>query len=113
MTETAQIETPPLEEALRPSDAPSSIYGADGRPVFFQDPAIDRFVAVLLNLASELWVQTERVNNLKAFMISKGVGSTHEIDAVAAASEDDPQREAELKDFLDRVLTPLREPTDR
>jgi hypothetical protein len=108
MTETAEIETP-----LRPSDAPSSIYGADGRPVFFQDPAIDRFVAVLLNLTSELWVQTERVNNLKAFMIGKGVGSADEIDAVATAGEDDPQREAELKEFLERVLTPLREPTGR
>ncbi len=106
-------ETPLNEAPLRPSDAPSSIYGADGRPVFFQDPAIDRFVAVLLNLASELWVQTERVSSLKAFIVDKGVGSVEDIDAVAAASEDDPKREAELKDFLERVLTPLREPTDR
>ncbi len=102
-----------IDTPLRPSDAPSSIYGADGRPVFFQDPAIDRFVAVLLNLASELWVQTERVSSLRAFIVSKGFGTAEEIDAVAALAEDDPRREAELKDYLDRVLTPLREPLAR
>lgn len=98
---------------LRPADTPSAIYGADGRPVFFQDPAIDRFVAVLLNLASELWVQTERVSTLKTFIVTKGLGAAEDIDAFAAHMEEDAGREAELKAFLDRVLAPLREPVGR
>ena len=48
-------------EALRPADGPPGIYGDDGQPQFFADPAMDRFVAVVMNLASEIWVQEERI----------------------------------------------------
>jgi len=100
------------EEALKPADAPEAIYGADGRPTFFQDPAMDRFVAVLLNLASELWVQTERVTTLSDFIIAKGLATPKALEAVAIASEDHPEREAALQAFMHRVFAPLREAGD-
>ncbi len=95
--------------ALRPDDASPSIYGPDGNPQFFLDPAMDRFVAVLLNVASELWVQTERVDTLTRLLDEKGVTSDAARSGVVA--EEDAAREAALRDFVTRLLAPLREPT--
>lgn len=93
---------------LYPADAPSSYYGPDGRPQFFQDPAMDRFVAVVLNLASELWIQNEKVATLSAVVERAGLLSA-EIEAEINARDDDARTRA-LSDFLARVLEPLREP---
>ena len=82
-----------------PQDGPSGIYGPDGRPQFFTDPAMDRFVATLLNLASEVWVQEERILSLEAK------------DASAEAPALD--RDSLLKGFIDRVFAPLREAGER
>ena len=72
----------------RPEDAPKGIYGADGEPVFFSEPGIDRMMAVMMNLASELWVERER--NLP----------------------EGADRDAEAKAFIDRVFAPLREKSE-
>lgn len=95
---------------LRPADAPDSIYGPDGRPQFFQDPAMDRFVAVLLNVTSELWVQTERLSNIEAALTEKGNLTADELLAIGRRCAASAERDAEAKAFLHRVLAPLREP---
>lgn len=74
------------EERQRPEDAPKGIYGPDGEPIFFSEPGVDRMMAVIMNLASELWVFAER--DLPA----------------------DADRDAEARAFIDRVFAPLREP---
>ena len=81
--------------AVHPEDAPPGIYGPDGRAQFFNDPAMDRFVASLLNLASEVWVQQEQLMALQG----------------AASGAAPVDRDAALKAFIDRVFAPLREPT--
>ena len=92
---------------LRPEDAPTSIYGSDGKPQFFGDPAMDRFVSVLLNIASELWVQAERIDTLTAVIDRNGLTTADGI--LQIVREDDTKREANLRDFIVRVLAPLRE----
>ncbi len=82
------------EPPIKPEDAPSSIYGPDGQPQFFAEPGMDRFVAVVMNLAQETWVQEERLMALEGKDIS------------------DADREAKLKSFIDRVFEPIREPID-
>ncbi len=79
----------------RPEDAPPGIYGPDGRPQFFADPAMDRFVAAFLNLASEVWVQEERLLAL---------------ESEARPDRPPADRDAVLKSFIARVFAPLREP---
>lgn len=79
------------ENQLRPEDAPDSLYGADGRPRFFGDPAMDRFVAVVMNMAQEMWVQEERLLALE--------------EAKGSATAD---REEKLKAFIDRIFEPIR-----
>ncbi|WP_439469861.1 hypothetical protein [Blastomonas fulva] len=93
----------------RPADAPPAIYGPDGRPQFFNDPAMDRFVPVVLNLASELWVQAETIANLTALLARNGVIALENLDVVARESAADPEREAALQAFIRRTLAPLRE----
>ena len=79
------------QQELRPEDAPDSLYGADGRPRFFADPTMDRFVAVVMNMAQEMWVQEER---LLALEEAKGGDAT--------------DREEKLKTFIDRIFEPIR-----
>ena len=80
------------EEKLRPEDAPPSLYDDQGNPRFFADPGMDRFVAVVMNLAQEVWVQEER-------LIAPEVEKTGQTV--------DP--EAKVKEFIDRVFAPIRE----
>ncbi|HEY7901018.1 MAG TPA: hypothetical protein VIC25_07530 [Caulobacteraceae bacterium] len=82
----------PEDPLAPPAGAPAGIFGPDGRPRFFTDAAVDRFVASLLNLAAEVWIQEERLAALEA---KEGGGAK------------DP--EVALKAFIDRVFAPLRE----
>lgn len=75
------------DQPQRPEDAPKGIYGPDGEPIFFSEPGVDRMMAVIMNLASELWVMHER------------------------QLPDDADKDAAAKAFIDRVFAPLREPT--
>lgn len=79
------------EAPLRPEEAPPSLYDDQGNPRFFSDPAMDRFVAVVMNLAQEVWVQEERLLALEE--VKTGVA----VD-----------REARVKQFIDRVFAPVR-----
>ena len=85
----SEEEAPPRLESR-----PSALYGPDGRPQFFGDPATDRFVASLLNLASEVWAQEERILALEARSGAPGLP---------------PDRDTILKQFIERVFAPLRE----
>ena len=76
---------------LRPDDAPPSLYDDQGNPRFFNDPGMDRFVAVVMALAQEVWVQEERLLALE--------------EAKSGAAVD---REAKVKQFIDRVFAPVR-----
>lgn len=80
------------EAPLRPDDAPPGLYDEHGNARFFADPAMDRFVAVVMNMAQEMWVQEERLLALEE-------------------KEDRPpaDREARAKEFIDRLFAPLRE----
>lgn len=75
-----------------PADAPTSIYDDQGNPRFFSDPGMDRFVAVVMNLAQEVWVQEERLLELQEAKTGEPV-----------------DREAKVKEFIDRVFAPVRE----
>lgn len=72
--------------------APDGIYGPDGRPRFFADPGMDRFVAVIMNMAQEMWVQEERLASLEG------------------RPPADPDGAARV--FIDRIFAPLREPKE-
>ena len=80
-----------MKDELSPDDAPAGTYDATGKARFFSDPAMDRFVAVVMNLAQEVWVQEERLLALEE-----------------AKGGEPMDREAKLKEFIDRVFEPVR-----
>lgn len=82
------------EEIERPAGSPPGIYGPDGAPRFFDDPGMDRFVGVVMQLASELWSHEERI---RALELKSGDDPASDIDD-------------ELKSFIERIFGPLREP---
>lgn len=77
---------------LRPEDAPPSLYDDQGNPRFFADPGMDRFVAVVMNLAQEVWVQEERLIALEEEKSGTPI-----------------DREAKVNEFISRVFAPIRE----
>lgn len=79
------------DDQLRPEDAPASLYDDQGNPRFFADPGMDRFVAVVMNLAQEVWVQQERLLALEE-----------------AKSGEPVDRDALARAFIDRVFAPVR-----
>ncbi len=80
-----------MSDTPRPDDTPPGLYDDAGNARFFADPAMDRFVAVVMNMAQEMWVQEERLLALE--------------EARGAAPVD---REARLKDFITRMFAPIR-----
>ena len=93
-----------------PEDAPRAMYGQDGQPQFFQDPAMDRFVGVLLRLAQELWVLSERVDAIERVAQAKGVVTEAELRALAGDPAATAARDDALGKFVKRTLGALREP---
>ncbi len=80
-----------MSETPRPDDTPPGLYDETGNARFFADPAMDRFVAVVMNMAQEMWVQEERLLALE--------------EARGALPVD---RDARLKQFMNRLFAPLR-----
>lgn len=76
---------------LGPDDTPPGLYDETGNARFFADPAMDRFVAVVMNMAQELWVQEERLLALE--------------EAKGAPPAD---RDAKLQAFITRIFAPIR-----
>ncbi len=81
----------PQDTPLRPEDAPPNLYDVHGNARFFADPAMDRFAAVVMNLAQEVWVQEERLLALE--------------EAKSGQSVD---KEAKVAEFIERVFEPVR-----
>jgi hypothetical protein len=94
-----------------PEPAARGYYGPDGQPQFFADPAMDRFVSVVVKLTQELWVVTERLDGLERAVLAKGVLSREELEAVARDATVGAERDAALSAYVHRTLAALREPS--
>lgn len=92
-----------------PDEAPPGIYDPSGRPRFFNDPAMDRLISVVLQLTSEVWVLAERLGNLEQLAERKGQLSHDEIRNFIPDPDKLAQRDLERDNFVKSVLGPLRE----
>ncbi|MEM9302196.1 MAG: hypothetical protein AAGE01_08810 [Pseudomonadota bacterium] len=79
---------------------------ADARVSFFDQPDTDVLMTAVLELMSELWVNRQQQETLRAAMIEKGVVTADELDAIAARIDDDTM-EAQRGRFIRRVLRAL------
>lgn len=93
-----------------PEPSARGYYGPDGQPQFFADPAMDRFVSVVVKLTQELWVVSERLDGLERAVLGKGVLSRDELDALTRDPAVSAERDAALLAYVHRTLAALREP---
>lgn len=73
--------------------------------VFFEDPAIDRLMGVVLALATEHAVLRNQVQALKTALARGGVVDTAALDA--AADGLDPVEQQEISAFAEALMRPL------
>jgi hypothetical protein len=99
----------PDNEIVTPDQAPPGIYDESGRPRFFSDPAVDRLVSVVLQLTSEVWVLTERLENLEQLAEIKGHLTLEEIKTYKPDPDREKSRDAARDRFVHAVFGPLRE----
>jgi hypothetical protein len=75
-----------------------------GRPEFFSDPAMDRLVAIITSLATELSVTRDRLAAVEAVLGNKGLLSSEELETAAANPEEREQRAARQRALVDRLF---------
>ena len=94
-----------------PEPSAGGYYGPDGQPQFFSDSAMDRFVSVLVKMTQELWVVSERLDGLERLVVSKGLVTRAELDALANDPAVNAERDQMLMAYVHRTLAALREPS--
>lgn len=72
-------------------------------PAFFDNPAIDNLIAVVLELGAELWVQRERTRVIEALLAQKGVVTPELIEQYVPSAEEVARAKAERDAFVSRV----------
>lgn len=79
------------------------------RPVYFDDPQIDKLLAMVMALTGEVSVLRERLDTLERLLETKGVLSLCEITAYQPDDMAAKEREQWRADYIARVLRVLQE----
>ena len=80
-----------------------------GRPYFFDDPAIDKILNMVVVLGGEVWTLRERLAALEAIQVRQGSLAAGEIDAHDFSAEDEARLGALRKEFIDSLFRVLQE----
>lgn len=79
------------------------------RPKFFDDPANDRIIAMMMSLVTEMWVMRERLDSVEAIAAQKGLFLEEELERFEPDPERAEERERMRQEFLDRVFYIFKE----
>ena len=79
-----------------------------GRPYFFDDPAIDKVLNMVVVLGSEVWTLRERLAALEAIQVRQGSLASGELDAHDFSPEDETRLAGERKEFIDSLFRVLQ-----
>ena len=79
-----------------------------GRPYFFDDPAIDKILNMVVVLGSEVWTLRERLAALEAIQVRQGSLASGELDAHDFSPEDETRLAGERKEFIDSLFRVLQ-----
>jgi hypothetical protein len=78
------------------------------RPYFFDDPAVDKLLAITMAIAGELSVTRERLDTVERILGEKGMISAAEIDAWRPDDTAKQERAQMRQDYIARVLMILQ-----
>lgn len=82
------------------------------RPVYFDDPQLDKLLAIVMALAGEVSVLRERLDTLERLAQTKGLFSIEEIEAYQPDDQIAQEREQWRADYIARVLRVVHEELD-
>jgi hypothetical protein len=82
------------------------------RPFFFDDPAADKVLNMVITLGGEVWALRERLAAFEAVQIRQGSLSDAEIDEYEFAPEQETRLAADRKEFIDNLFRALQEPVE-
>lgn len=74
------------------------------RPAYFEDPAIDRTLSIVMALVGEVSVLRERFDTVERLLDAKGAISRADIDAYAPDRQAGQERALLTKDYIARVM---------
>jgi hypothetical protein len=74
------------------------------RPWFFDDPDVERVMAIAMTIAMEHAVTRQRLDALERLLEQKGLMSRAELDAFAPGLEAEAERTRWMKAYIARVL---------
>jgi hypothetical protein len=80
-----------------------------GRPYFFDDPAIDKVLNMVVVLAGEVWTLRERLAAMEALQVRQGGLGAGELDAFDFGPEDEARLAGLRKEFIDSLFRVLQE----
>jgi hypothetical protein len=78
------------------------------RPHFFDDPAVDQLLGIVLGLTQEVSVLRDRVDTMERLMDRNGAVSRADIEAYAPDAEGQAERARVRNEYLQRVFRVLR-----
>ncbi len=91
------------------ADAPEVKRRARGaRPYFFDDPAVDKLLAIVMALAGEVSVLRDRLDTLTQIAAQKDLLEPQELDAFVPDASLRAERDAWRDEFLNRILRIVR-----
>ena len=74
------------------------------RPHFFEEPAVDKLLAMVLALAGELSVESDRNDSLVRLLEEKGVLSAEELKAFSPSEAVMAEREERRQEILESLF---------
>lgn len=83
------------------------------RPYFFEDPNVDRLLAIVMALASEVSVLRDRLDTHEKLSDSETWASTENVEAFDITEDIEVERDAWRAEYLDRVLRIVTEDLER
>ena len=79
------------------------------RPVYFDDPQIDKLLAMVMALTGEVSVLRERLDTVERLLQAKGIVSISELEAYQPDEQVESERQQWRQEYIARVLRVLQE----
>lgn len=83
------------------------------RPCFFDDPAIDQLLGMMLAVSAELSVTRDRLDTVERLLASKGLVAGGEIEGFRPDAQVAGERKRRHEEYLQRILRIVREERQR
>jgi hypothetical protein len=74
------------------------------RPAYFEDPAIDRTLSILMALVGEVSVLRERLDTVERLLETKGTISRADIEAYAPDRVAGEERGMQTREYIARIM---------